>query len=577
MLQNLVPLAASLTDAGPLAVAIGLLIVFVFFLMIFLASRYKRCPSNKVMCVYGRVGDGRSVDCYHGGGKLVWPVINAYQFLDLTPMTLSIPLKNALSMQNIRVNVPSTFTIAVGTAPELMHQAAIRLLDLGPREIETMVSEIIFGQLRLTVASLTIEQINQDREKFLDAIRSNVEPELGKVGLQLVNVNITDITDESGYIEAIGQKAAATAIQQARGDVADQEKLGEIRVASAQKEKDVGVADLNKLRMIGTRTAQREQAVKVAELDKEQKVGEASASFQRDSQMKEAERQMRISVADANAKAVVGEQQALYQKDALVKQAEQQMRISVADANAKAISGENTAQAVVAASHAELQVKQAEAYQLGETRKREAEAAVLEAQNRAMAKAAIAEAERAEAERRAELEAPAKAEKAKMIVDAEAIAEQRRIHAMGEASAIFAKLDAEARGNYEILAKKAEGLKRIVDATGGSEAAFKLLMLEHLDHLAETSAKAIANIKFDKVVVWDGGKGGGDGKGSATSNFLQSLAHTLPPMLQVMKDVGGVQFPESIAKLIPDSDAKADAKDAKKEKSGEKADAHPAK
>jgi flotillin len=559
MFPNGLTLAADFTDYG--TVGLGLLVFFVFFIIIFLASRYKRCPSNKILCVYGKVGAGRSVNCFHGGGTLVWPLIQDYQFLDLTPMTISIPLKNALSLQNIRVNVPSTFTIAIGTSGDQMHQAAVRLLDLGNREIETMASEIIFGQLRLTVASLTIEQINQDREKFLEAIRNNVEPELSKVGLLLVNVNITDITDESGYIEAIGQKAAATAIQQARGDVADQVKLGEVRVSGAQKEKDVQVAELNKLRAIGTRAAQREQAVKIADLEKEQKIGEASAGFLRDSQIKEAERQMRISVADANAKAVVGEQQAGYLKDAQVKQAEQQMRVSVADANAKAISGENTAQAVVAASQAALQVKQAEAYQLGETRKREAEAGVLEAQNRAMTKAALAQAERVEAERRAALEAPAKAEKAKMIVDAEAVAEQNRIHALGQAAAIFAKLDAEARGNYEVLAKKAEGLKRIVEATGGSEQAFKLLMLEHLDHLAETSAHAISNIKFDKVVVWDGGKSG-DGKGGATSGFLQNLAYTLPPMLQVMKDVGGVQFPESIAKLTDGAEAKKDKPEA---------------
>jgi flotillin len=212
--------------------------------------------------------------------------------------------------------------------------------------------------------------------------------------------------------------------------------------------------------------------------------------------------------------------------------------------------GENIALAKVAGSNAELQVKQAEAYQLGETRKRESEAAVLEAQNRAMAKAAIAQAERVEAERRAELEAPAKADKAKIVVEAEAEADKTRIRAIGEASAIFAKLEAEARGNYEVLAKKAEGLRLIISACDGSERAFQMLMLEHLEHLADASAKAISNIKFDKVVVWEGGSREGT---SATSNFLHNLAHSLPPMLQVMKDVGGVQVPEYLAKLVPDA------------------------
>ena len=173
-----------------------------------------------------------------------------------------------------------------------------------------------------------------------------------------------------------------------------------------------------------------------------------------------------------------------------------------------------------------MQVKQAEAYQLGETRKREAEAAVQEAQNRAMAKAALAQAERVEAERRAAVEAPAKAEKARIIVEAEAEAEKRRIEAEGQAAAIFAKLDAEARGQYEILAKKGEGLRRIIEACGGSQQAFQLLMLEHLDTLAQTAAQAISNIKFDKVIVWEGGNGA-NGNGSATRlSFLQSMART---------------------------------------------------
>jgi len=186
-----------------LVVAIGLFTIFIFAIIVFLASRYKRCPANKVLAIYGKVGEGKSARCIHGGGAFVWPLIQESKFLDLIPMTINIPLKGALSLQNIRINVPSTFTIAIDTTEEAMTNSAVRLLELKTEEIETMASEIIFGQLRLTVASLTIEQINQDREKFLLSIRNNIEPELKKIGLTLINVNITDITDESGYIESI--------------------------------------------------------------------------------------------------------------------------------------------------------------------------------------------------------------------------------------------------------------------------------------------------------------------------------------------------------------------------------------
>jgi flotillin len=230
----------------------------------------------------------------------------------------------------------------------------------------------------------------------------------------------------------------------------------------------------------------------------------------------------------------------------------------VAEADAQAIAGENTAKAKVAASNAELNVKQAESYQIGETRKREAEAAVVEAQYRAQAKAALAEAEKVEAEQRARLEAQAKAEKARIIVDAEAAAERRRLEARAEADAIFAQLEAEARGQYEQLAKKAEGLKAIVDACGGPQAAFQMLMLEHLDKLSETAAQAISNIKFDKVVVWDSGANGhnGDGSGTgATAGFLRNMAHTLPPMLQIMQEIGGVKMPDYFGQVVnSDSD-----------------------
>ncbi len=489
------------------------LVALVFFCFVVLfASRYRRCPSNRILVIYGRGSHGDAAKCIHGGAKWVLPLFEDYAYMSLEPIQIEIPLRGALSAENIRVNVPSVFTVAIGTSPEVMQNAAIRLLGLNNAQIEKQAEEIIFGQLRQVIASMRIEDINRDRETFLQHIQNSLEPELKKVGLVLINVNITDITDESGYIDAIGQKAASQAIQQARGDVAEQERIGESRVAEAERDRTIQVANANKLREIGSREAAREQAVRVATLEKEQKVAE---------------------------------QQAIYERDAQVKLAEQSMRVSIADANAKAVEGENLAQAVIATSQAELMVKKADAYQAGESRKREAEAAVLEIQNRAMAKAALAEAERVEAERRAAVEAPAKAEKARIVVEAEAEAEKRRIEAEGEARAIYAKLEAEARGQYEILAKKGDGLQRIIDACGGSKEAFQLLMLEHFDNLVDASAKAISNIKFDKIIVWENGSE----KGSNTANFLQNMARTLPPMMQVMKDIGGVELPEQLIKF----------------------------
>ena len=201
-------------------ILVCVIVLIVFSLLVFIIKRYKKCPSDRVMVIYGKVGsnkDGttRSAKCIHGGAAFIWPVIQAYEFLDLTPMSISVDLENALSRQNIRINVPSRFTVGVSTEPGVMQNAAERLLGLKLQEIQELAKDIIFGQLRLVIATMDIEEINTDRDKFLEAVSRNVEGELKKIGLRLINVNVTDISDESGYIDALGKEAAAKAINDA--------------------------------------------------------------------------------------------------------------------------------------------------------------------------------------------------------------------------------------------------------------------------------------------------------------------------------------------------------------------------
>jgi flotillin len=535
-------------DYPTLILLAGVLIIFGFFAI--LARRYKRCPSNRVLIIYGKTSQGRSAKCLHGGGAFVIPLIQNYDYLSLDPLQIEIPLEGALSIENIRVNVPSVFTVAIGTEGETMANAAIRLLGLTTAEISKQAEDIIFGQLRQVIASMAIQEINRDRDTFLASVQQSLEPELAKIGLILINVNIKDITDDSGYIEAIGKKAASEAIQQAIIDVAQQERHGAIGVAEAERERFVQVAEREKTRDIGTATAERERSIRIAELEKERIVGEKNAQFDQESEVRDAEREMRIRVADANAKAV---------------------------------TGENTAKAEVAYTNADLKVLEADAFQRGETRRREADAAVREAQYLAEAKAAEAEGTKIEAEKRASLEASAKAEKAQTIVDAQAQAEKTRIQAEGEAAAIFAKLDAEAKGQFEVLAKKGQGLREIISACGGADEAFKILMLEHIEQISATAATAISNIKFDKVVVWDGGTGGGQGGGSggsggsATAGFLRGLAGSLPPAMHLMKDIAGVELPQYFGKLIEEEDPTPEAEAEAPEETKPKAKQPPAK
>jgi flotillin len=520
----LLPAAQGLADGVPWG-ALGFLamLLFAVSLGLVVVARYKRCPSNRILVIYGKVTKGQSAKCLHGGGAFVWPLVQSYGFLDLEPIQIEVPLKGALSAENIRVNVPSFFTVAIGTDSTAMNNAAIRLLGLKTDDIKGQALDIIFGQLRQVIASMPIDAINRDRDGFLKSIQHNLEPELEKVGLVLINVNITDITDESGYIEALGRKAASEAIQQAEIDVAEQVKLGAIGVAAADRDREIQVSQAVKTKEIGTKDAEREMSVKVAELAKERSIGEKRAEFERDVQVKEAERQKRIEMAKADAEAV---------------------------------TGENASRERIVDSEAKLKIAQAEAYQVAETRHREAEASVLAAQYKAQAMAATENARKIEAEQRAQIEAPAKAAKARTVVDAEAEAEKLKIEAAGraqarileaegEAKAIYARLEAQARGEYEILAKKGEGLSKIVAGCGSAEQAFQLMMLEHLDHLAESSAKAISNIKFDKITVWDAG----NGEGGGASGFLSSLGRAVPPLMNVMKDIGGVEMPTYFGKL----------------------------
>ncbi len=239
------------------------LLAFTLFL-IFL-SRYRKCPSDRIMVIYGKVGknaDGtaRSSKCIHGGAAFVWPVIQSYQYLDLTPISIAVDLRSALSRQNIRIDVPSIFTVGISTEPGVMQNAAERLLGLKLSEIQELAKDIIFGQLRLVIATMDIEEINTDRDKFLEAVSRNVETELKKIGLRLINVNVTDISDESGYISALGKEAAAKAINDAKKNVAEKERDGSIGEALAQKDQRIQVASANSMAIQGENNAKIEVA-----------------------------------------------------------------------------------------------------------------------------------------------------------------------------------------------------------------------------------------------------------------------------------------------------------------------------
>jgi flotillin len=259
-------------------ILITVVAVLVFTTLIALLTRYRKCPSDNIMVIYGKVGQDatgqRSSKCVHGGAAFIWPVFQSYEFLSLTPISINVDLRNALSKQNIRIDVPSRFTVGISTETGVMQNAAERLLGLKQDEVEALAMDIIFGQLRLVVATMDIEEINTDRDKFLDAVSRNVETELKKIGLRLINVNVTDIKDESGYIEALGKEAAAKAINDAKKSVAEKNRDGAIGEAEAKMDERIRVTKANATAIEGENTAK----VTVANSDATRREKEADAN-----------------------------------------------------------------------------------------------------------------------------------------------------------------------------------------------------------------------------------------------------------------------------------------------------------
>ncbi len=344
-------------------------IVVVVVIVAALLKRYRRCPSDKILVVYGSTGKG-SAKCVHGGGVFVWPVIQDYAYLNLTPISIEANLTNALSRQNIRVDVPCRFTVGISTEADSMNNAAERLLGLSANDIQEMARDILFGQLRLVIASMSIEELNQDRDAFQENIKKNVEIELKKIGLKLINVNITDIKDESGYIEALGQEAAATAINAAKVKVAEQEMKGETGKADYQKETRIRTSAANAAAVAGENNAKVEIAN--SEADRREKEAEAQRKAVAAEKVAEAKALEEAYAAQKAAELARAERERSTQQANVIvpQEIEKQRKIIEAQAEAeqKRVNAQGEADAIFAKMEAqakglnEILVKQAQGY-----------------------------------------------------------------------------------------------------------------------------------------------------------------------------------------------------------------------
>ncbi len=511
---------------GPVALIVVPVLLVLFFVTL-LVRQYKRCPSNRVLVIYGKISGQRAAKCIHGGGSFVIPLLQSYAFLSLEPLTIDIELTSALSKKNIRVNVPSTFTIGISTGPDIMNNAAERLLGLNETQIASQSRDIILGQMRLVIATLTIEEINQDREKFLDLVNKNVNTELNKIGLEMINVNIRDINDESGYIEALGRKAASEAINQAKVEVAQADQLGSIGEASAHRKMQVEVSEQNAQTAMGMKQAERNERISVAQSEAEGATGEA-----------ESLRQKEIALAEQNALALQGK-----------KEAEANQRVRIAQLEAEAVKGENESKSQMAEYDASLAERRAEAQRRGEVSMANSSRDILQAQK----EEELARLEKTEI-------AKEMIERKRVEIDAEAEAEKIRRIAQGEADASLAKYIAEAEGIKKVLDAKAQGYENLIKVCQDRvDLAPALLIIEQLPKLVEEQVKAVQNLKIDKITVWDSGNGQNGGSKGSTANFLSGMIGSLPPIHELARQAG-IDLPEVLGKvqektLAPDLEA----------------------
>ena len=429
---------------------------------------YVICPNDKILVVYGAGSNSEGASIIHGGGRLVIPFFQRSSFLNLTPLPITVDLNDALSANNIRVSLPSQFTISIASdKPALMQNAVRYLLNLSEEEIKVTARDIIFGSLRAVVATLTIEELTRNRDKFIRAINDNVGAELNKIGMMILNVNLRDLTDSSGYITAMGQKSAAEAINQAQIDVSEQKRKGDVGVETNNRERDVTVAEQKTLSQIGISTADRDSKVKIAGLA------------------------------------------------------------------AETTQGENEAEATIADSNASLAVRQADAHEKGEVAKAKAQTVIFNQQREAQ-----------QAELAKEQLPAAEVAKEQLVIESNAQAEKARIIAQGEADSILLKFKAEAEGLQLVLEAKANGYQRIIEAAGNdTNAAATLLMIEKMAEIVQIQSEALANIKIDKITVWDSGSGN-DGMQGFIRNFAASL-----PALNEIAAQAGIKLPSFMGEL----------------------------
>lgn len=544
-----------------LSILICAIVALVILSTIIILTRYRKARPDEILIKYGKMNGSKAAKIVRGNGAFIWPIINAYETMSLQPIQLNLDFRQAISKENIRVDVPSNVVVAVSSDPDLQQLAVERLLGMSTEDLKRLVAETVYGQMRIVIAQMTIVELNSDRETFQIKVMENVTNELKKFGLELKNINIQDIRDHARIIENLGQLATATADKDAQVNIATQKQEKMTSIAEQSRVEETKVAETNKDKMI---------AVAAAERDRE--IGIAQARATKIAEIAKTQAEQEVQEANAQKESRIGQNLALQE----VAASDAELTVKKAEAEKTARVGANTAAEVVAKSEAELAVAKAEAARMEGEANVIAEQSVKQKREERERDVELARAEKVEAMLKAEKIVPAQMMKKEVEVNAEAIKQKSIIEAQGEAEAIKAKAIAEAeairmKGEAEgaaraaILKAEADNFAQMLEASQTHpEIAVQFKMVDNYVKIAEHQADAYSNLKLGDVKVY----GNPETAGSFMSNLMSHVAPTfdilrslpLPNKVQTMlsdkpeSEVKTVDFPEvgDIKNLLKD-------------------------
>ena len=525
----------------------GIIVVLVILTLIGLMSRYRRCASDEILVVFGKAGKksvtnsttGKSETVIlpskiiHGGGTFVFPVIQDWRKMSLKPIQIQASVAG-VSSQMIKVTIPVTLTTGIGTTDTLMQNAASRFLTSSPQEISDQIKDILIGEVRSLMATMTIEEINADRVKFLGKAKENIETELNKVGFSIININ-ADITDDANYIRNLGKKAATKAEAQALADIAEEKKKGDIQIAETEKERQIAVANAEKERATQVAETKQQQEVRVAEINQEKEIklaeadkvkesgvanqqaekaanvakaqaeaeaataarkAEAVASVAKSeaeaaSAQAEAEAQKQIRMAKAEQEQEAETQKAINEQEAKVAEYESLKRQRAAEADKQAGVAEQTATIEVSKAKGEAAKAEAEAQRVAGVSKVNAEMEVAKTREEKQVEVNEVAAKATEAKLHAEVIVPAQKKKEQVTIEAEAIKQKAILEAEAEAAKITKEAEAKAQATQQIMEAEAEGTKKKLLAEAEGKRASLMAEADKITAIELAPAKAV--------------------------------------------------------------------------------------